>query len=258
MALYIGSARRDENGRYVNGKAGDQDGVEVSTQPYYMHSKGWYCFRFKLVEYANKMAEAMRQACKNPNIGYDQNERLDIMTSLKKYGSLEKISEPTECDCGTLIRACIYQATGIDVGEFYTGNQSSVLAKSGLFDDKISVTSSSVLYNGDILVTKRKGHTATVVSGRERSIQKSETSNTTTGNAVKPIKKKVSDTKMPTIRYGSRGKAVMIWQIIIGAEADGIFGKDTEKATKEFQEKHGLEVDGIAGTNSWREGLESV
>lgn len=29
--------------------------------------------------------------------------------------------------------------------------------------------------------------------------------------------------------------------------ADGIFGRDTQKAVKEFQEKNGLEADGVAG-----------
>ena len=32
MKVIIGSARRDENGKYAGGKPGDQDGVEVSTQ----------------------------------------------------------------------------------------------------------------------------------------------------------------------------------------------------------------------------------
>lgn len=69
---------------------------------------------------------------------------------------------------------------------------------------------------------------------------------------------KVSDTKMPTIKKGSKGKAVKIWQVIIGAEPDGEFGTDTEKKTIAFQKKHGLEQDGIAGPKSWKAGLESV
>lgn len=244
MALYIGSARRDENGKYVNGKAGDQDnGLEVSIQEYYIHSKGWYAFRFKSVEYANKMAEAMKQACNNQNIGYDQNNRLDIMTALKKYGTLAKISEPTECDCGTLIRACIYQATGVDVGDFYTGTQPTVLAKTGLFDEKISVTASSILYDGDILVTKTKGHTAAIVSGNSR------TPATT---------KKVSDTKMPTVKKGSKGTAVKIVQVILGLTVDGSFGAKTKAAVIAFQKKHGLEQDGSVGPITWKALLESV
>ena len=36
----------------------------------------------------------------------------------------------------------------------------------------------------------------------------------------------------------------------ISIEADSIFGQDTEKAVKEFQEKHELVADGIAGSNT--------
>lgn len=72
------------------------------------------------------------------------------------------------------------------------------------------------------------------------------------------ITEKVSNTKMPTIRQGSSGKAVMIWQVIIGAEVDGKFGPKTLNLTRTFQASHGLEVDGIVGPNSWKAGLESV
>lgn len=66
---------------------------------------------------------------------------------------------------------------------------------------------------------------------------------------------------MPTIRKGSKGKAVKIWQIIIGftgVELDGDFGKKTDAATREWQKRNGLAVDGIVGKNSWKAGLESV
>lgn len=70
--------------------------------------------------------------------------------------------------------------------------------------------------------------------------------------------KKVSDTEMPQITKGSTGKAVKIWQIIIGVNPDRDFGNNTLAKTKEFQKKHSLTVDGIVGTNSWKVGLESV
>ena len=63
---------------------------------------------------------------------------------------------------------------------------------------------------------------------------------------------------MPTIKKGSKGKAVKIWQIIVGVKSDGDFGSKTEEATKEFQKRNGLETDGIVGDKSWRAGLESV
>lgn len=63
---------------------------------------------------------------------------------------------------------------------------------------------------------------------------------------------------MEIIKKGSKGKAVKIWQIVIGENADGIFGAGTERSTKEFQNKHGLLADGIVGKKSWKVGLDSV
>lgn len=63
---------------------------------------------------------------------------------------------------------------------------------------------------------------------------------------------------MPVIKKGSRGKAVKIWQIIVGVEADGVFGAKTLEATKEFQRKKKLVIDGIVGEKSWKAGLDSV
>lgn len=72
MSLVVGSARIDENGHISGGKPGDQTGNEVSTQAYYVHSKGWYCLRPKSTTVANAIAEAMLQGCRNNNIGYCQ------------------------------------------------------------------------------------------------------------------------------------------------------------------------------------------
>lgn len=63
---------------------------------------------------------------------------------------------------------------------------------------------------------------------------------------------------MKTIKKGSKGTAVKIWQIIVGVEPDGSFGSDTERATKDFQRANSLTVDGIVGAKSWRAGLEAV
>lgn len=76
------------------------------------------------------------------------------------------------------------------------------------------------------------------------------------------IAQKVSDTKMPQIRLNSKGKAVKIWQVIVGVTADGVFGKNTRLATIEFQKKafpnDSKEWDGIVGDKTWKAGLESV
>lgn len=70
--------------------------------------------------------------------------------------------------------------------------------------------------------------------------------------------KETEDYKMNTIKKGSKGNAVKVWQIIIGTTADGIFGSGTENMTKTWQKNHGLAADGIVGKNSWKTGLESL
>lgn len=176
MGIIVGSARSDERGKLYGGVVGDQTGREVSTQPFYMHSKGWYVLRPKSVDVANKIAEAMKQGCNNDRIGYNQHNRFGVVTNVKKYKKLKDIIVKTECDCSSLVRACIYQATGKDVGNFTTVNEVSVLESSGLFNKKFKCLSVSDVCNGDVLVTKSKGHTVVVVSGRPRKVI-SETAN---------------------------------------------------------------------------------
>ena len=42
-----------------------------------------------------------------------------------------------------------------------------------------------------------------------------------------------------------------MWQKIVGTTEDGEFGPKTKAATIAFQQKYKLEVDGIAGPESW-------
>lgn len=228
----VGSARIDENGKLSGGAAGDQTGKEVSTQDYYMHSKGWYLFRPKTTEDAEKIAAAMQSACDNANIGYDQGNRLDVITQVKRYGSMEKISVKTEADCSSLVRACCVEA-GFDPGNFNTASEAAALEKTGRFRGKMSVTESMILYDGDILVTKTKGHTVVVV----------------------PVYKKTG--KRQTLRTGSRNSDVTYLQKRLTAqgygvgEIDGSFGQKTLEAVKSYQADYGLTVDGIVGDKTW-------
>ena len=76
--------------------------------------------------------------------------------------------KPTECDCSSLLRKCIVEATGKDPGNFTTGNEVTALKNTGLFENKESYKNGTELYTGDVLVTKTKGHTAVVTSGAPR------------------------------------------------------------------------------------------
>lgn len=158
--LMFGSARIDENGHTYGGEAGDQTGKEVMEQAGYVHKKGWIILRPKQKAFAEKLAEGMRIACANKNIGYDQKNRSGVI----KYGVKSKVK--TEADCGTLVRACCIYA-GADPGTFYTGNEQKILEASGLFR-AIPFTGLDSCRVGDVLVTQKKGHTVIVTRGRHR------------------------------------------------------------------------------------------
>ena len=61
----------------------------------------------------------------------------------------------------------------------------------------------------------------------------------------------------PTLRIGSKGSEVMAWQEFLNSNGypcgivDGIFGKNTERAVKQWQTSHGLVADGIIGPKTW-------
>lgn len=54
------------------------------------------------------------------------------------------------------------------MGDFNTSNERPVILKSSLFDDMGSYHAGFILRNGDILVTRTKGHTVIVVKGAKK------------------------------------------------------------------------------------------
>jgi cell wall-associated NlpC family hydrolase len=177
--IYIGSARLGENGKITGGAAGDQKQTsntndtkgEVSIQPMYTHKKDWNVLRPKSTTYAGLIASKMTSACNNKNIGYNQSDRLGVI----KYGISTKT--PTNADCSSLVRECIKEATGTDPGNFTTADEAAKLKATGLFEEAFKYISQdkTPVYNGDILVTCTKGHTAIVVSGNPRTSTASKT-----------------------------------------------------------------------------------
>ena len=207
--IIIGSARHDERGKYIGGKPGDQTQTtspdfqgEVSLQKFYVHLKGWYILRPKDWKIADGIANSMLLAANNPNLGYSQGcqrKTPDSLDTKVKIG----------VDCSKLIRDCIYRASGVDLGNFTTANEVNVLIKSGLFQPAIKFESltKTPLYDGDVLVTQTKGHTAAVVEGNDRpeklaELAKQETvkppaQTTPVATTAKPVQKETqSETKV--------------------------------------------------------------
>jgi peptidoglycan hydrolase-like protein with peptidoglycan-binding domain len=59
------------------------------------------------------------------------------------------------------------------------------------------------------------------------------------------------------LRKGMTGADVAAWQAIVGVTADGIFGTDTETATKAWQTAHGLDADGVVGPQTRAKAAEA-
>lgn len=251
MAIMVSSARSDERGRYSGGKPGDQKQKsktndtrgEVSMQPMYTHRKGWYILRPKKVSHADAIADGGTRAANNPNIGYSQSDRLGVV----KHGISTKVK--TNADCSSLVRQAVREATGKDPGNFTTANEARVLAATGLFTKIAYVNQSKTpVYNGDILVTKTKGHTVIVVSGNPRVSGNPYPVPTRTIKLTEPMMKgdDVRWVQHHLIRLGflpeknSKGKS----------NIDGIYGKATRTAVMAAQEHYGIKVDGIVGADT--------
>lgn len=96
-----------------------------------------------------------------------------------------------------------------------------------------------------------------VSNQKAETIEKSQTVPNTTQQTTQQRRKY----KMPTIKKGSKNKAVMVWQIILGMkgkDVDGIFGANTERKTIEYQAMHNLKKDGIVGDKTWEVGMDSL
>lgn len=57
--------------------------------------------------------------------------------------------------------------------------------------------------------------------------------------------------QLPTIRRGAEGAAVRHAQGLLRIVSDGIFGRQTDLATRSFQRRAGLMPDGIIGPKTW-------
>ena len=241
MAVKVGSARIDENGKTHGGKAGDQNGKEVSTQAWYRHKKGWRVLRCKSADKADKIARAMQAACDNANIGYDQYQR-DTLYNLAKTVDFDpgKVKTPCETDCSALVRVCLAYA-GITVKNFRTPNEASILLRSGEFielKESRYTDQSGYLRRGDILVTRTQGHTVIVLSNgsKAETTPAEETPRTILkrgmkGDDVRRLQQRLIELGYALPKYG----------------ADGEYGSETATAVKAFQRDRSLQVDGVAG-----------
>ena len=167
MTVYIGNAVGDEHGKASGGDPGNQTGNELKIQPWYLNKKGWRVFRAKDAETAKRIADDMRMACNNPDIGYDQKQRNTLYTvSAPLDFDAGRVTTPCECDCSSLVRVCLAFA-GIKTKDFNSvSGPDRILATGDFFEltDNKYTTQSAYLCTGDILCTKVKGHMAVILN----------------------------------------------------------------------------------------------
>lgn len=173
MDVYIGSARINENGQLEGGKPGDQSGNEVCSEPWYKHEKGWVVVRAKSPEVRKKIAQNMRAACANDMIGYSfWNSCYTLYNEVEKYGwDCSKVNTPCDTNCAKLVLICTKYG-GVNPENFSTADEVEKLKATGAFDvlmDSKYCSRPDYLLEGDILVTKTKGHTAVVLNNGDKA-----------------------------------------------------------------------------------------
>lgn len=257
MAVRIGHASIDENGKANSGKAGDQNGKEVVVRDWY--SKPWNALlRPTSSTLAEKSAQACEAACANANIGYDQYQRNTLYAKAKAVGfDLSKV-DACECDCSSLMHVCaIAGGAALEYGSngYTTRTMVKAFTESG---DYLKLTgseylaSSKLLKRGDILV-KEGSHTVMVLDNGSDVVA------VETPAITLPLEDDAAvyySVRLPLLQRGMERDAVKAMQILIAAHGFDVpqFGKyddRTEAAVIEFQKAFNLKADGKCGPETW-------
>ena len=174
MKTYITHASIGETGKTRKNQAGDQTGKEVCRREWY--ANGWtHLIRFKDLQKRLLVAEAMRRAAANDNIGYDQDKRNTLLNHVRSAGyDPGKAVMKVDTDCSALVSlACMYAG----VPERYlvsAGNSATTrtLAKSLLSTGMVDIYTTSAytssmenLEVGDILL--KEGSHVVVVTDKQ-------------------------------------------------------------------------------------------
>lgn len=253
----ISNCSHDENGRYRDGNAGDQNSEWVVRSWY---NRPWtVILRHPDESVANELAYLARAAAENDHIGYDQNQRYTFWERLKETGDYDpaKITKNCEADCSSGV-AAIVKAAGYRLGidklttmsiYAYTGDLRSRCLRIGFLElrDSKYLDSDDYLLPGDILLYE--GHHTCINLDEGRYANNKPT-----------IYKGYKDSE----KGGAWCKTMQIGlNAVIRAnlDEDGSCGSLTDAAIREFQRQQiaagypkcgtNGKPDGRFGSNSW-------
>lgn len=252
MAIKIGSASKDERGKYRDGVVGDQTGKELKIS--YWYDSPWDVYIECLdQDLASRAVQYIKEICENDHFGYDQNDRLSGYNNIIKNG--KKVSGASgEFDCSSLVLSC-YRLAGLDIsGNYYSGTIRKGLVSTGKFKEYTEqkyLKDDSYAQVGGIYLQEGKHVVMAIEKGKNAKDISKEYKVTSIENEIE-----ISDNKTALLKRGSKGNQVKTLQDnlnkIVDAKliADGIFGRGTEIAVLFFQNKYKLIADGIYGSNT--------
>lgn len=223
-----------------------------------------------------KAIKWMEDLANDPSHGYDQ---------LYRWG------ERGDYDCSSAVITAWKQA-GVQLTCTYTGNMKADMLKKGFKDvtRDVYITTGIGLRRGDVLLNEQKHVAMYCGAGKEVEASINELGTATggkpgdqTGREIlirslrnypwdcvlryqedeEPVPVGKHTFTVETVRRGSENASVRLLQNLLrgrdyyGADGrplvlDGDFGGNTEHALRKFQQLQGLEVDGVAGGQTWK------
>lgn len=251
----ISNCGKDENGRYIGGKAGDQTGKEWHIIPWY--NRPWDCIlRHPDEKVRSMIADLAIKSANNNHIGYDQGQRTTFWEQLKKARyNPEKINVNCEADCSAGV-CSIVKAVGYllnikklqSISITTTHYMRNMFEKSGfeVLTDKKYLTSDEYLLKGDILLNEQH-HTATNVTDGKKAVAPKTTAKRKYSGVLPKLK------NGNAIKSGDKGEEVKALQRFLNwygnykLAIDGKCGPLTVQAIRKYQSAKKLSVDGKFG-----------
>lgn len=221
----------------TDGKRGDQTGKEVRLQEWYLSGKKWdLVLRCKDERNRILIAEDAIAGARNAHLGYSQPDRYSAYDIVKSLGyDLTLLDKDANCDCSQLATIASNFAGYAIPRDTYTGNMRSRYSATKGFKILTAAKYTSYynkLVPGDVLV--REGHHAAIVANNVYWLQSILRRSNADGRK--------SDVKALQARLNELAEAKLV--------VDGIFGKCTELAVRNFQYDNNLEVDAIVGRDT--------
>lgn len=226
MAVLIGHASIDENGKIQGTTAGDQTGKEICTRSWY--NKPWNVYLECLDDaLAEKAATFMEQICADADFGYSQPNRWKGYNSIINNGR-KVAGAKGDFDCSSLVLSC-YIFAGLSIAASgYTGNMKSILVGTGKFKaytDSAHLTSDAYAKRGGIYL-KESSHVVMALSNGSKASASSSggsgAASTSAGNKMyvgKGIGTATAKTNM-NVRAGSNTGSKSIGGVTKGASVE--------------------------------------